>query len=317
MAVAAAGSLPAVRYAAFDLDGTLLDPRGRLRPGLADRLAELAASGLAPLVVSGRAVRSFRELALAGLPSSVLADEVLLGDGAVVLRRSTGRVTALRWLPADVLRTLADGGARDFVAEAGGELVASSRRAALLYARMYALSRSVVTVDSHPSPARGQLTAVTAFDASEDLARRCGARHDTDRVGPLGALQIRPRGTCKASGLAAHLARRAERPVLDAVTAFGDAFNDACLLAACRLGVAVQGADEVCARCAHVSLDRPLADFLSGFGPERAARLSRAAVPPGTARRGRGGATPCSGAHRRPGPKSALPPSQDGRPDRR
>ncbi|MFJ8823120.1 HAD family hydrolase [Streptomyces sp. NPDC102467] len=314
MVVAAAESLPAVRFAAFDLDGTLLDTRGRLRPQLADRLAELAASGLAPLVVSGRAVRSFRELPLARLPSSVLEDEVLLGDGAVVLRRSTGQVTALRRLPAGVVRTLVDAGARDFVAEADGELVSSSRRAALLYTRMYALGRSAVTVDAQSAPARGELTGITVFDAPEDLARRLAVRHDTDRIGPFAALLIRPRGTCKASGLAAHLANRAGRPGLDAVTAFGDAFNDACLLASCRLGVAVEGADEACARSAHICLDQPLADFLSGFGPDRAARLSQAAVSRGISRRS--GVTPCSGAHRRPAPKGTHPPYQDQRPER-
>jgi len=306
MALAPAESPPAVRFAAFDLDGTLLDARGRLRPQLADRLAHLAASGLAPLVVSGRAVRSFRELALARLPSSVLEDEVVLGDGAVVLRRSTGRVTALRWLPAGVVRTLLDAGARDLVAEVGGELVASSRRAALLYTRMYALGRSVVTVDAQPAHAPGAVTAVTVFDVPGDLARLLAVRYDTDRIGPFAALLVRARGTCKASGLAAHLAGRAGRPGLDAVTAFGDAFNDACLLASCRLGVAVQGADEVCARCAHVRLDEPLADFLCGFGPDSAARLSQAAAGPPVSRR-RGG-PPCSGAHRRPAPKSTHLP---------
>ncbi|MFJ2867684.1 HAD family hydrolase [Kitasatospora sp. NPDC087314] len=310
MVVAAAESPPAVRFAAFDLDGTLLDARGRLRPRLSDRLAELTASGLAPLVVSGRAVRSFRELALAGLPSSLLEDEVLLGDGAVVFRRSTGRVTALRWLPAGTVRALLSTGARDLVAEVGGELVASSRRAALLYTRMYALARSVVMVDVEPSHAPGQVTAITVFDAPEDLARPLAEQHDTDRIGPFAALQVRPRGTCKATGLAAHLAGRPGHPGLDAVAAFGDAFNDACLLASCRLGVAVEGADETSARSAHVCLDEPLADFLSDFDPDRAACLSGAVVS------GRFAATPCSGAHRRPTSESAHPPDQDPWPGR-
>lgn len=300
MATAAAPSRPAVRFAAFDLDGTLLDARGRLWPNLAERIHELATSGLAPLVVSGRTVRSFRELPLAGRPPSGLADEVLLGDGSVVLHRSTGVVTALRWLPASAVQTSLDAGAHDLVAEVGGDLVASSRRAALLYAHTYALPRSAVAVDTQPAEAPGQVTAITVFDEPPDLARvLAGVPHDTHRIGSFGALLIRPQGTCKATGLTARLASRPGQPGLDTVVAFGDAFNDGCLLASCRLGVAVADADETAARCADVRLFEPLADFLVGFGPDRAVSLSRAAVSR------RLGATPCSGAHRRP----ASPPT--------
>ncbi|WP_225809595.1 HAD hydrolase family protein [Streptomyces spinosus] len=284
----------ALRFAAFDLDGTLLAVDGTFRPGLTRRFLGLRRQGVVPLLVTGRTAGSFRHVDPDGAHLGALEDRVLLSDGNVVLDRATGALTTLRSLPAAAFGRLAGAGLSNLVAELDGALIATSRRAALQYTRGYALPRSEVVVDPGLDCAAGTLTGVTVFDSCPDLdALLTGVPHEIDRIGAFGAAVVRPEGTCKASGLAEYLSRYWGRSGLDTVVAFGDAHNDGCLLGSAALGVAVAGADEVAVRHSDIRLTEPIEAFLATFDPDLVRRPTHQA---GSVANG-GAGEPCFGAH--------------------
>ncbi|MFI9504905.1 HAD hydrolase family protein [Nocardia sp. NPDC052566] len=284
---------PVITFAAFDLDGTLLDADGRLPSAVDDSLIGLRAGGITPLLVTGRTVRSMLELDPDHTVLSGLANQLLLADGCVVLDRSTHTVTNLLEVPRQAVALLLRAGVDEFVVDTGTDLRASSRRAALSYARAYALPRDAIDIGLESF---WPVTGITVFDQPAKVAEAlAGVPHDTDAIGPFDALLIKPRGACKATGLAAYLARCRPTIDLDSVIAFGDAYNDGCLLGSSALGVAVRGADETACRCADIRLRQPLAAFLADLTPVGIAAL-RLRFRRNDIARGR----PCFGGHRRP-----------------
>lgn len=292
MSASASTRPPGPRHAAFDLDGTLLDDCGGYAPSLPDGLRALRSAGVSPLLITGRPVAGFRRFDPDGVLTGAL-EHFLLSDGNVLLDRVTGEVTALRRLPAELPDRLVDSGVRHFVVELAAEPVASSRQAALQYARTHGMPRSEVTVATDVRALPGPLVAVTVFPPHPGLSPAVdGLPHDLDTVRAFDACVIRPRGTCKATGLARFLARYRDEPDLSRVVAFGNGYNDACLLASAACGVAVRGADDVAVRNCDRHLTEPLGDFLSRPGTPSALRDI---LTPGSS-------TPalCTGAHRRP-----------------
>ncbi|MFF3956651.1 HAD family hydrolase [Streptomyces sp. NPDC001890] len=284
-----------LRYAAFDLDGTLLDRRGRFLPGLADGLTRLRDQGVRPLLVTGRSLSSFRGISPTDPVLTAFDDPLLLSHGNVLLRRTEGLITVTRALPEGIALRLAAAGLPDTVTETGDALVARTRRAALAYSLAYDLPRSAVATEP-AGPAKGEsAAAVTVFGAAAGLSglsgKLAGLSHDLDRISAFQGCVVRPEGTCKAAALDAHLRETyGEEQGLSAVIAFGDSRNDGCLLGSAAYGVAVEGSDEIAVRHCDQLLTGPLADFLATFDAHR--RLPQASVTAHTTAR-----PPCFGAH--------------------
>lgn len=276
-----------LRYAAFDLDGTVLDDDGNLFEGVEEGIAALRGYALVPIVVTGRSYGSFRSL---NLPEDFLAlwdDGFLLSDGNVLLERATRTISCRTALSSEVLRSLLAHGCSDLVAEYAGEPIALSRRAALQFALAYRLPRSNLQIDMTPRLS-APLTRVTVF-SDHDLTRRAlgDLPYVLSRIQPYGASVVRPEGTCKALALAAYLKHRFGETSLDRVVAFGDGENDTSLLASAALGVAVQGScHDAISQCA-LHLTEPLGVFLGHFDPRTieslpdGSRTKRAGCIPG------------------------------------
>lgn len=106
------GLMP-VRLIAMDLDGTLLDSRGKLPDENAQAVAEAAARGVTIMIVTGRRFHSAR-LSAAGLCCEV---EFISSNGALIKSRS-GETHYRRLLPARVARRVL-GGTPEYRACAG------------------------------------------------------------------------------------------------------------------------------------------------------------------------------------------------------
>jgi 5-amino-6-(5-phospho-D-ribitylamino)uracil phosphatase len=88
-----------IRLIAVDIDGTLLDSKGRLPPEHRDALAEVSARGVAIALASGRAFHFARPVAEAlALPVTLIVN-----NGAVV-KRPTGESVLKRLLPRAAAR---------------------------------------------------------------------------------------------------------------------------------------------------------------------------------------------------------------------
>lgn len=96
------GGMP-ITLIAMDLDGTLLDSRGKLPEPNAQAIAEAAARGVEILIVTGRRFHSAR-LSAAGLSCEV---DFIASNGALIKSRS-GETHYRRLLPAGVARQVLD-----------------------------------------------------------------------------------------------------------------------------------------------------------------------------------------------------------------
>ncbi|MFI7110340.1 HAD hydrolase family protein [Nonomuraea sp. NPDC050227] len=252
-----------LRFAAFDLDGTVLDRSGRFVAGLDAGLRRVRGSGLIPIIISGRSYQSFLLLALAANTIELWDHCVLLDEGDVVYDRANDNLHYRRVLPAHTVATLLGLGQSDLVVQWRGTHHASSARAAAAFAMAYELPRVGIRVGLPPESARP--TRVTVFGTHSDLCTAVGSEVDVDVIRPFGATVLRPRSAGKAASLAAHLAAAFGEPDLTRVIAFGDGDSDASMLAACRIGVAVAGSSAAALAAASIQLDHDLPGFLANY----------------------------------------------------
>ncbi|MFF5563240.1 HAD family hydrolase [Streptomyces sp. NPDC012623] len=244
------------RYAAFDLDGTLLDAEGLVPRSVVAGVSRLRRHGLLPVLVTGRSLPSFRRLTDIGPLLALCHPEVLLEEGDLVFDRTeeSHRPTAAI-PPCAVDRVRRD--CVDVVASSDGRLLASTRRAAVAYAMAYGIPRDAVGIGA-PT---GASTRLVVF--GEPPPELSGTERRALRA--FGATLLTAAGRGKAVGLSALLAVRFGERDLSRVVAFGDGDNDAGLLAAARLGVAVLGSSAAARAAARLRLEEPLGAYLAAM----------------------------------------------------
>jgi len=248
-----------IRFASFDLDGTVLDPRGAVAEGVVAGVRRLRRAGVRSFVNTGRPLASVRSIPRIDRLLAVCEDAVLVDDAEAVFRPATGRTEALAVLPGCALDQVR-AQCRHFVVSCGGRLFASSRRAARSYALAYRLPQSVIEPGTG-EPTRGA-HRVTVFDGAP-----AGIDAVTvDPITPFAASVVRPAHSGKAAGLARFLAAFHAGDLSD-VVAFGDGDADADLLARSAIGVAVRASSPAAVAAASVHLAGPLDEFLAEFDP--------------------------------------------------
>ncbi len=256
-------------YAAFDLDGTVLDPAGRVLDGVPRGVARLREHGIVPILVTGRSYASFERLALPPEFLALCDRYVLLDEGDVILDRVSGTLEYRAVLPTRTLPELLGLGCQDIAFQWRGRHYGTGRRAALAFGMAFALPRASVELCPPPLPVC-EPTRVVVFGGTPTLV---AGWDDPDvevaTIRGFGAAVFRPRAGGKVNGLTAHLARRFGEADLSRVIAFGDGENDAALLVRSAVGVAVDGCVPVSAAGASVRLDQPLARYLATLDPHR------------------------------------------------
>ncbi|MGW7466953.1 HAD family hydrolase [Streptomyces xantholiticus] len=242
-----------LRYAAFDLDGTLLDATGGAPQAVVAGISRLRGLGLLPIIITGRSLPSFQRLTEIGPLLALCHLEVLLEDGDIVLDRVGGGCRMVAELPPSAVERVVQDCA-DVVGSCDGRLIASSRRAAAAYSMAYGIPRRDIDI----APLTGPTTRLVVLDgAPSDLP---GTQRRSLRA--FGATLLTAAGRGKAVGLTDLLIERFREHGLSQVMAFGDGDNDADLLAASRIGIAVQGCSPAAHAAARIHLERPLGAYL-------------------------------------------------------
>ncbi|MET7641183.1 HAD hydrolase family protein [Streptomyces sp. NPDC005438] len=258
-----------IRYAALDLDGTLIDAKDQPYEGVVEGLRALRSQGVEPLLVTGRSARSFRNLRHLDDLLGELDDEVLLSEGNVRLARDRDLLSFPRTCPVELTKALDSDLVSDLVIEIGGEFHASTPRSAMQFAMAYQVPRRQIR-SGIPEPVDGLgPTSVTVFRSDVPLSTLV-AHLDCEvaAIGPFDARVVRPSGTSKATALARHLQRRFAEPDLGRTLAIGDGATDASMLSDCATGIATQNADPVAVEAADRQLRGQLASFLHSFRSE-------------------------------------------------
>lgn len=248
---------------ACDIDGTILDPGGALRPAVAAALRTVVRSGVHVVLATGRG--PLDEIAHLALALGLVGPQITM-QGALVMDPLTGEVQLRRLLPRDVVRdALAFAGQRD------------------LQALVSLGDGSVITLRSTGAtiPELGEVIRVHLFTGAE--------RHWSARLA-LGetflgrasmtwsdetGIDVLPLGTSKGEAVAA-MAVRLGIP-LDRVAAVGDAHNDIEMLRVAGQSAAMGSAPRDVKAAADVvvgsSRGDGVIDALRWFFPDLDARL--------------------------------------------
>ncbi|WP_288481566.1 HAD family hydrolase [uncultured Deinococcus sp.] len=239
-----------VRLIATDLDGTLLRPDLSLSPRTLRALAAARAAGIPVVPVTARQPRGLRPIARA----AGFGGWTLCGNGALCVHLGTGEVLFEAHVPADVQRAVAEA----LSARVPGTLFVSVRRGGEVFVAQEGYARLAQFSDHKRLPA--EMTPFALAEVVAEPSLKFIARHPAltprELLAHLRALdlpgfaathsgapflEIMAEGVSKAWGLerlCAHLGI-GRREVL----AFGDAPNDAEMLAWAGRGVAVGNAE--------------------------------------------------------------------------
>jgi Cof subfamily protein (haloacid dehalogenase superfamily) len=252
--VASGVARPAFRLAAFDLDGTLVGPDGRIGAANAEAVARLRRAGTHVVLASGRSHANIlpfhRELGLRGPIVSV--------HGAVVRDGETGEVLHRVTVPADVVRAVTlEGRAR-------GAAVVYYRDEGIFLERRTRITEFDQERNTEPQVHVADLLALDLetvekvmwladADVIAALAAEAAARYGRAATATLTEpeyFEFTPAGVDKSYGVA-----RVARDLgvaREEVLAAGDANNDAPMLAWAGLGVAVAHATPLAREAADV-----------------------------------------------------------------
>jgi len=256
------------RYAAFDLDGTLLAANLTVTDDTVAGLRRLRRLGISLVVASGR---SPRLVTLLGLPSSLLAEFepiMVLRDGDLLWNWRTDRILVMRTVPPAVVPVLTAHRFPDFVVDTGRHIVATSRRAVEQHSICYHCPKWSITVSDRPPAAPAAKVTVYA-DPPDVIAALRGIDGCTFSATPHDRrCSVVPAGSCKTAGMTRLMAGFYRERGLTRVVAFGDGGNDACLLGCAGAGVAMAVANPGAMKNATIQLTGSLADYLNDEFPD-------------------------------------------------
>ncbi|MGO9510527.1 MAG: HAD family hydrolase [Mycobacterium sp.] len=235
---------------ACDVDGTLFDEDEKVTPRTRDAVRAAVAGGAHFVLATGRPPRWIRPV-VEGLGFAPMA---VCGNGAVIYDPATDRVLAARTLPIDALAQLAEIAMR-VIPGAGLAVERIGKRAhdtatpqfvsspGYEHAWLNPDNTEVSFQDLLSAPAIKLLirkSGAASADMAAELAKHVGSEGDLTYSTNNGLVEIVPRGSSKATGVAA-----VAEPlgIADAdVVAFGDMPNDVPMLLWAGLGVAMGNA---------------------------------------------------------------------------
>ncbi|MBJ8030417.1 HAD hydrolase family protein [Bacillus cereus group sp. N21] len=255
-----------IKYAAFDLDGTILDEKGKLFDGVNQGIKLLVSKSITPIIITGRTYDSFRGLRLEKEFLKMFNDIVILNDGNVFFHRGTGSLTIKSVLSSMlfpfIYSLLHD--KAEFVIEADGKHYASNRQAVLKYSMIYMVPRNYIHVVNFNQQNFGGITNIFVFPPDKiDLSMltkrfACNVAY----IDYLNTVVITPSNTCKAVALKKHLREHFDETSLQHIVAFGDGYNDRNMLRNCKIGIAVEKSHKDAVEHCDYHLDQPIGKFL-------------------------------------------------------
>lgn len=252
-----------IRYAAVDLDGTLLDALCRPFTGVQCGIAGLRASGITPILVTGRSPTGFSQLEDIDLLLGECDDDILLCYGNTILSRRNRLLRHRRQCETKILEQLLQMPGIDLVMNDGSSLIATSRSASTYFALAYRIARSqipVVPVHLFPICLFTDLTVFIGNSTVSHVVAQLPC--EVQRIDSLGAEVVRPIGTDKAEALQQHMLGKFGEADLSRTLAIGNGADDATMLLRSAFGIATLGADRAALATADLCLTVGLGQYL-------------------------------------------------------
>lgn len=270
-----AGSLGRYRFLATDLDGTLLDPEGRVSPGTMSALVRARDAGLRTAIVTARPMRLVSPLFSDELSAAI--DVVIITNGAAIYDAKTGQLLHEDTLPVEQasqamhrLREIWPDAVfgwetgRDFWSDR--EFLELWRRGGILrdpHDQRLAVQpdggvHQVVFAVPGLDPADCVSTAAEVLSAEISVTESHG-----------GVVELSTNGITKGNAVNTWIGMRSSAHSIADAIAFGDGHNDLSMLLAAGTGVAMANASrEIQARATFVTASNHhdgVAEFVNAY----------------------------------------------------
>lgn len=252
-----------IAFAAFDLDGTLLEGSQAIEQDVVDSLKSMIEAGVEPVLITGRSLYSFLALGVDNAVLDLFGPVILLQNGNVLWHRLEGEVRVQFPVPSTAMAALHRDRSVSFVADVGNGFQASDRIVAARYALAHGYPRSSIRIGIKSSQAASRLFVYEAPNSVTDMLRA----EKEIVVHPAVESDhyiVLPSRACKSTGLTRYLHQRDGNVNLRRVVSFGDGVNDVCLLSMTGAGVSMAVAHQEAVEAASIHLTGSLGNYLRG-----------------------------------------------------
>ncbi|QPA52723.1 HAD-IIB family hydrolase [Lysinibacillus sphaericus] len=258
-----------IKFAAFDLDGTLLNEQGKLIRDVHNGLHNLVCQGIVPFIVTGRSLDSFLSLELSDEFLSLFNENILCSDGNILFNREKKEIKVYSSLKRELLYFIDDyyKNQAEYIVEVDGIHYATSKEAVLKYSMVFSTKRNKIKLLDLQTLNFNSLTEIIIFPHKKtseiSLPLYIKPWCNTQHMKYFNSTILLPRDICKATGLVNFLKEEFGNQNLNHVIAFGDGRNDTTLLKESKIGIAMNiSHEEAIANC-DIHLDVSIGEFLN------------------------------------------------------
>ncbi|PEC08081.1 HAD-IIB family hydrolase [Bacillus toyonensis] len=257
-----------IKFAAFDLDGTLLDANGKLFVNTIQGLIAMRNQDIKMFIVTGRTIDSFLSLSLPIEFLELFNENIICNDGIILYNTKTKLVKSHSSISSDVfLKTIENlTNKNEIVIEIDGKHFSPEKAPALKYSMLFKINRGAITIKEQKINSTKNLTKIVMFPQQNEVKKIVDSLKNTEcnvkELKFLHAIEITPKETCKATGLLNFLSERHNINNLNSVIAFGDGINDCTLLKKSKIGVAVNNSHPKAIENSNVQLNQSLGEYL-------------------------------------------------------
>lgn len=251
-------------FAAFDLDGTLINDENQVYDQVFEGLQYLKSIGLQLIIATGRTINALNSLKLNDKYLDLFVNQIILNDGNVIYNRTNGMYQVINSIPFEYFEEIHSWNEReiDFVIEMNGCHYANTKEAALKYANVFKTNRKYIRISQLGLFEFSEITEIALFPRKKnnmidskiftDLHVKYTSLYDTTL--------LLPKRTCKGTGLLKAL--KDKEIGLDKVIAFGNGKNDITMFNKCNTSVAVKNSEKDLAKIATFQLRHEIGPYL-------------------------------------------------------
>jgi len=257
-----------IKFAAFDLDGTLVDEKGKLIKNVQQGLENIKGRDIILFIVTGRTVDSFLSLNFSDEFLELFNENVFCADGNVIFNSKTKNIKTNIYLEKKLLYFLSKHfkSVSEFVIETKDGYYATSKCALIKHCFLFKMKRNQFKLINQEFSSLNHVAKIRMYPMQElslDLKYEsvkfsCKIRYSRH----FNSIILSPK-ICKAKALLKFICFEYGLEDLHHVIAFGDGENDSTILKESKFGIAMMKSHNLAIENCDLHLSIPISEYLT------------------------------------------------------